>query len=143
MGAIHPLAAGSKVQHARSRRTEEAAAARDRGHGGGDCYSDEGNGKRENSEAGRPSRETVETRTSTKPDHLAGASPTQHPHQARGKVSQQWKDAVIPVLHKKGDKTKWGTSRGFLLVSHAGKVLLKVVARRLSTYCEAKGLLPE
>ena len=28
-------------------------------------------------------------------------------------------------------------------MSHAGKVLLKVVARRLSTYCEAKGLLPE
>ena len=26
---------------------------------------------------------------------------------------------------------------------HAGKVLLKVVARRLSAYCEAKGLLPE
>ena len=29
------------------------------------------------------------------------------------------------------------------LVSHAGKVLLKVVARRLSAYCKAKGLLPE
>ena len=28
-------------------------------------------------------------------------------------------------------------------MSHAGKVLLKVVARRLSAYCEAKGLLPE
>ena len=28
-------------------------------------------------------------------------------------------------------------------MSHAGKVLLKVVARRLSVYCEAKGLLPE
>ena len=33
--------------------------------------------------------------------------------------------------------------RGISLVSHAGKVLLKVVARRLSAYCEAKGLLPE
>ena len=29
------------------------------------------------------------------------------------------------------------------LVSHAGKVLLKVVTRSLSAYCEAKGLLPE
>ena len=28
-------------------------------------------------------------------------------------------------------------------MSHAGKALLKVVARRLSTYYEAKGLLPE
>ena len=33
--------------------------------------------------------------------------------------------------------------RGISLVLHAGKVLLKVVARRLSAYCEAKGLLPE
>ena len=28
-------------------------------------------------------------------------------------------------------------------MSHAGKVLFKVVARRLSASCEAKGLLPE
>ena len=61
----------------------------------------------------------------------------------QGKVPQQWKDAVITVLHKKGDKTECGNYRGISLVSHAGKVLLKVVARRLSAYCEAKGLLPE
>ena len=60
-----------------------------------------------------------------------------------GKVPQQWKDAVITVLHKKGDKTIWGKCRDFLLVSHAGKILLKMVAGRLSTYCKAKGLLPE
>ena len=60
-----------------------------------------------------------------------------------GKVLQQWKDAVITVLHKKGDKAECGNYRGISLVSHAGKVLLKVVARRLSAYCEAKGLLPE
>ena len=60
-----------------------------------------------------------------------------------GKVSQQWKDAVITVLHKKGDKTECGNYRGISLVSHAGKVILKVVTRRLSAYCEAKGLLPE
>ena len=60
-----------------------------------------------------------------------------------GKVLQQWKDAFITVLHKKGDKTECGNYRGISLVSHAGKVLLKVVARRLSAYCEAKGLLPE
>ena len=43
---------------------------------------------------------------------------------------------------KKGDTTECGNCRGISLVSHAGKVLLKVVARRLSAYCE-KGLLPE
>ena len=61
----------------------------------------------------------------------------------QGKIPQQWKDAVITVLHKKGDKTECGNYRGISLVSHAGKVLLAVVARRLSAYCEAKGLLPE
>ena len=60
-----------------------------------------------------------------------------------GKVPQQWKDAVITVLHKKGDKTECGNYHGISLVSHAGKILLIVVARRLSAYCEAKGLLPE
>ena len=47
------------------------------------------------------------------------------------------------MLHKKGDKTESGNHRGISLVSHAGRVLLKVVTRRLSAYCEAKGLLPE
>ena len=61
----------------------------------------------------------------------------------QGKVPQQWKDAVITVLHKKGDKTECGNYRGISLVSHVGKVLLKVVARRLSAYCEAKELLPK
>ena len=54
-----------------------------------------------------------------------------------GKFPQQWKDAVITALHKKGDNY-----RGISLVSHAGKVLLKVVVKILSAYCEAKGLLP-
>ena len=55
-----------------------------------------------------------------------------------GKVPQQWKDAVITVLLKKGNKTECGNYRGISLVSHAGKMLLKVVARRLGAYCEAK-----
>ena len=53
------------------------------------------------------------------------------------------KDAVTTVLHKKGDKTECGNYRGISLASHAGKVLFILVARRLSAYCEAKGLLPE
>ena len=60
-----------------------------------------------------------------------------------GKVPQQWKDAVITVLHKKDDKTECGNYRGISLVSHADKVFLKVVARRLGAYCEAKGLPEE
>ena len=38
-----------------------------------------------------------------------------------GKVPQQWKDAVIAVLHKKGENTDCGNYRGISLVSHAGK----------------------
>ena len=60
-----------------------------------------------------------------------------------GKVPQQWKDAVITVLHKKGDKIECGNYRAISLVSRAGKALLKVVARRLIAHCGAKGLLPE
>ena len=41
------------------------------------------------------------------------------------KAPQQWKDEVITVLYKKGDKTECGNYRGISLVSHAGKVLLK------------------
>ena len=60
-----------------------------------------------------------------------------------GEVPQQWKDATIKVLHKKKDPTDCNNCRGISLVSHAGKVLLKIVAARLSNYCEAKGILPE
>ena len=61
-----------------------------------------------------------------------------------GKIPQQrWKDAVITILHKKSYKMECGNYRGISLVSHAGKVLLKVIARRISDYCETKGLLPE
>ena len=34
----------------------------------------------------------------------------------QGKVPQQWKDAVITVLHKKGDKTEGGNYHGISLV---------------------------
>ena len=109
--------------------------------GGGDCHSNESNGTRESSGAGRAPRGTAETRTPTRSDHPAGVPPTLIWRE--GKVPQKWKDAVITVLHKKSDKTECGNYRGTSLVSHADKVLLKVVARRLSAYCEAKGLLPE
>ena len=33
--------------------------------------------------------------------------------------------------------------RGISLVAHAGKILLKIIAGRLSEYCERVGILPE
>ena len=47
------------------------------------------------------------------------------------------------VLHKKKDRTECGNDDGISLVAHAGKVLLKVTAGRLSDYCERENILPE
>ena len=47
------------------------------------------------------------------------------------------------VRHKKKNRTECGNYRGTLLVAHAGKILLKIIARRLSEYCERVGILPE
>ena len=58
-------------------------------------------------------------------------------------VPQQWKDAIIMVLHKKKGRTECGNYRGISLVAHAGKILLKIIARCLSEYCERVGILPE
>ena len=60
-----------------------------------------------------------------------------------GEVPQQWKDATIKVLYKKSDRSNCNNYRGISLLSHAGKVLLKIVANRLSYYCEAHGILPD
>ena len=47
------------------------------------------------------------------------------------------------MLHKKKDRTECGNYRGISLVAHAGKVLLKVIAGRLSDYCERENIPPE
>ena len=60
-----------------------------------------------------------------------------------GGVPQQWKDATIKVLHKKNGRPECGNCRGISLVAHDGKVLLKVIADRLSDYCERENILPE
>ena len=49
-----------------------------------------------------------------------------------GEVPQQWKDAIIMVFHKKKDRAECGNYRGISLVAYAGKILLKIIARRLS-----------
>ena len=62
----------------------------------------------------------------------------------RGKeVPQQWKDAIITMLLHKKDQAECGNCRGISLVAHAGKILLKIIARHLSEYCERVGVLPE
>ena len=59
-----------------------------------------------------------------------------------GEVPQQWKYVIIMVLHKKKARTECGNYRGIALVAHAGKILLKIIVRRLSEYCERVGILP-
>ena len=58
-------------------------------------------------------------------------------------VPHQWKYAIIMVLHRKKDRAECGNYRGISLVAHAGKILPKIIARRLSEYCERVGILPE
>ena len=60
-----------------------------------------------------------------------------------GEVPQQRKYAIIMVLHKKKDRTECSSYRDSSLVAHAGKILLKIIARRLSEYCKRVGILPE
>ena len=52
-----------------------------------------------------------------------------------GEAPQEWKYATIKVLHKKKDRTECRNYRGFSLVAHAGKVLLKIVVNRLGDFC--------
>ena len=49
---------------------------------------------------------------------------------------------VVQRIIKK-DRTDCGNYRGISLVAHAGTILLKIIARRLSEYCERAGILPE
>ena len=60
-----------------------------------------------------------------------------------GEVPQQWKDATIKVLYKKSDRSNCNNCRGISLFSHAGKMPLNIVANRLSSYCEAHGILQD
>ena len=47
------------------------------------------------------------------------------------------------VLSKKEDQTECGNYKGFSLVAHYGKVVLKSVANRFGDSCEEAGTLPE
>ena len=50
---------------------------------------------------------------------------------------------MIKVLYKNINRAGCGYYRGISLVTHAGKVLLKIVATRPRAYCEANEPLPE
>ena len=47
------------------------------------------------------------------------------------------------VLHKKNDRTECGNYRGISLVAHASKILLKIIARRLSENYDRVEILQE
>ena len=68
--------------------------------------------------------------------HSLLSQPTAVNVQKTGDAPQQWKDATVTVLHKKKDRFDCNNHRGTLRVAHAGKVLSKMVASRLSIYCE-------
>ena len=58
-------------------------------------------------------------------------------------IPQEWENATIKVLYKKSNRSDCNNFRGISPVSHAGKVLLKIVANRLSDFCEAQQILSE
>ena len=59
------------------------------------------------------------------------------PQHSSGKMLSSWYSTKIRIVQSAA------TTRGILLVTHAGKILLKILARRLSGYCERVGILPE
>ena len=60
-----------------------------------------------------------------------------------GEVPQKWNNALITVLPKNMDRTECGNFRGTSLVAHAVKILLTIIIRRVSDYCERVRILPE
>ena len=60
-----------------------------------------------------------------------------------GEVPQQYKYTIIMILHKKKDRTECGNYRGISLVGHTDKILLEIIARHFSEYCERVRILPE
>lgn len=60
-----------------------------------------------------------------------------------GEVPREWKYAIIEILYLDKDQTDCNTYRAISLVSHAGRVLLKIVASRVTNYCGTEGICPE
>ena len=60
-----------------------------------------------------------------------------------GEVPQQWKYAIIKVLHEKEDRIHRNNYRGISLGPHEGNSLSRIVESRLSNCCKTGGLLPK
>ena len=58
-------------------------------------------------------------------------------------MPQQWKDAVMIVLHKTKDRTEYIIYSGISLVMHACKILLKIIGRSLIKHCDCVEILQE
>ena len=61
----------------------------------------------------------------------------------QSEVPQRWLHAVIKFLHLNKDRTESENYCGISLVVHVGKTFLKIIATRLSAYCEVRNLLRE
>ena len=61
---------------------------------------------------------------------------------ASGEAKQEWKDVVIAVLHKKGDKGLCDNYRGLSLINHTGKMLERLLQNRLLPFALRRGLIP-
>ncbi len=57
-------------------------------------------------------------------------------------IPQEWKDASMIAIFKKGDRMDCGNYRGISLLSVAGKVMARVILNRLMVHVE-KTILPE
>ena len=60
-----------------------------------------------------------------------------------GSEVPQQKYAIITVLHKKERSDRVRQLQGHPLIAHGGRILLKIIARRLSEYCECVEILSE
>jgi hypothetical protein len=49
-------------------------------------------------------------------------------------LPQQWKESIIVLIHKKGDKTDCNNYRGISLISTAYKILSNILLARLTPY---------
>lgn len=54
------------------------------------------------------------------------------------KIPEEWGQAIICPIHKKGDKTECHNYRGISLLSHAGKIYERILERRLRRRIEER-----
>ena len=61
-----------------------------------------------------------------------------------GKVPSQWKDVIISILFKKGDKLDCNNYRGISLINVIGKLYERLLQNRILRYCEeTEDILPD